>query len=187
MIIEMKVKIGKRQFLLRTTSNLNFLFEVRYMFRVMIQVGLSSMVHLFSTVVAWYEGSNILQDSREWKYTAILSQWLNGGVANQSDILLPDYYIYAAKFFPTFPILMLLSATHLVILIGYIMFKRNQKGFAGFLSFIGITFLGISGLVANSPTYGLQTFFNLFFFIGLLLIVSALASAFRNGAKEAYR
>ena len=140
MIIEMKVKIGKRQFLLRTTSNLNFLFEVRYMFRVMIQVGLSSMVLLFSTVVAWYEGSNILQDSREWKYTAILSQWLNGGVANQSDILLPDYYIYAAKFFPTFPILMLLSATHLVILIGYIMFKRNQKGFAGFLSFIGITF-----------------------------------------------
>ena len=72
------------------------------MFRVMIQVGLSSMVFLFSTVVALYEGSNILQDSHEWKYPAILSQWLNGGVANQSDILLPDYYIYAAKFFPTF-------------------------------------------------------------------------------------
>jgi hypothetical protein len=157
------------------------------MFRVMIQVGLSSMVFLFSTVVAWYEGSNILQDSREWKYTAILSQWLNGEVINPSDILLVDYFIYAAKFFPTFPILMFLSGTHLLVLIGYILFKRSQKAFAGFLSIIGILFLGISGLVANSPTYGFQTFFNLFFFLGILLTVAALASAFRNRAKEVYR
>ncbi len=157
------------------------------MFKIMIQLGLSSMLFLFSTIAAWYEGSNILQNANEWKSTAIFSHWLNGEVFQSSDILLLDYFVYAAKFFPTFPILMLLSGTHLLILIGFLLFKRSQKVFAGFLSLIGILFLGISGLVANSPKNDdLQTFFNLFFFLGVLLTVAALARVFRKRAKEAY-
>lgn len=152
----------------------------------MIQFGLSSMVFLFSTLVAWYEGSNILQNESEWKSTAVFSQWLNGDVLYGSDILLVDYFIYAAKFFPTYPILMLLSGTHLLILIGYLLFKRSQKVFAGFLSFLGILFLGISGVVANFPKDDLQTFFNLFFLLGILLTIASLAKAFRRRAEEAY-
>ena len=153
---------------------------------MMIQLGLSSMLFLFSALAAWYEGSNILQNSREWKYTAVFSQMINGEVLHSSDILLVDYFIYAAKFFPTFPILMLLSGTHLILLIGYVLFKRSQKVFAGFLSFMGILFLGISGLVANSSINGLQTFFNLFLFIGMLLIVAALIRVFSVRTKEVY-
>jgi Domain of unknown function (DUF4306) len=156
------------------------------MFKMMIQLGLGSMLFLFSTLVAWYEGSNILGDPWEWKYTAIFSQWMNGEVIHPSDILLLDYFVYAAKFFPTFPILMLLSGTYLVILIGYILFRRSQKVLAGFLSFMGILFLGISGLVANSSIHGLQTFFNLFFFIGILMTVAALLRIFRTKTKEVY-
>ena len=152
----------------------------------MIQLGLSSMLFLFSAIVGWYEGSNILQNSHVWKSTAIVSQWLNGQVIYSSDILLVDYFIYAAKYFPTFPILMLLSGTHLLILIGYLLLKRSQKGFAGFLSLIGILYLGISGIVANSPTNDLQIFFNLFFIMGILLMVAALAKALRaNRTKRA--
>jgi hypothetical protein len=156
------------------------------MFKTMIQLGLSSMFFLFSALASWYEGSNILQNSREWKYTAFFSQMINGDVLHSSDILLVDYFIYAAKFFPTFPIFMLLSGTHLILLIGYVLFKRSQKVFAGFLSFIGILFLGISGLVANSSIGGLQTFFNLFLFMGMLLIVVALIRAFSVRTKEVY-
>lgn len=156
------------------------------MFKIMIQLGLSSMLFLFSTIVAWYEGSNILGNSWEWKYTAIFSQLMKGEVVQPSDILLIDYFVYAAKFFPTFPILMLLSGTYLVILIGYILFKRSQKVFAGFLSCMGILFLGISGLVANSPIDGLQTFFNLFFLIGILMTVAALLRVFSAKTKEVY-
>ena len=39
------------------------------MFKIMIQLGLVLMLFLFSTIVAWYEGSNILGSSREWEYT----------------------------------------------------------------------------------------------------------------------
>lgn len=153
------------------------------MFKIMIQLGLGSMLFLFSTIVAWYEGSNILGSSWEWEYTAIFSQWINGEVVQPGDILLIDYFIYAAKFFPTFPIIMLLSGTYLVILIGYLLFKRSQKVFAGFLSFMGILFLGISGLLANASIHGLQTFFNLFFLIGILLTVAALLRMFSTKAK----
>jgi hypothetical protein len=153
------------------------------MFKIMFQFGLSFMLFLFSTIVAWYEGSNILGNSWEWKYTAIFSQWIKEEVVHSSDILLIDYFVYAAKFFPTFPILMFLSGTYLVILMGYILFKRSQKMFAGFLSFIGILFLGISGLLANSPIDGFQTFFNLFFVIGILLTVAALLRMFSTKSK----
>ncbi|WP_338472458.1 YjdJ family protein [Niallia sp. XMNu-256] len=155
------------------------------MFKIMIQLGLSFMVFLVSTIVAWYEGSNLLQDTHEWKSTAIFSQWLNGEVIHSGDILLVDFFIYAAKFFPTFPILMLLSGTHLLVLIGYLLFRRSQKGYAGYLSFFGILFLGISGIVANSPSHDLHTFFNIFFIIGIFLTVAALVRIFRsNRAKE---
>ncbi|WP_428911972.1 YjdJ family protein [Niallia sp. Krafla_26] len=154
------------------------------MFKIMIQLGLSSMVFLFSALVAWYEGSNILQNVQEWESTAIFTQQLNGAVTQSNDILLVDYFIYAAKFFPTFPILMLLSGTHLLIIIGYLLFKRSQKGYAGFLSLIGILYLGISGIVANFPTNDLQTFFNLFFLLGILLTVAALAKALRSNRKK---
>ena len=63
------------------------------------------MLLIFSTGVALYEGSAILEDPWEWKYTAIFSQMKNGQVENVNDILPIDYFVYAAKFVPTFPFL----------------------------------------------------------------------------------
>ena len=39
------------------------------MIRLIIQFGFSTLLLLFSTSVAWYEGSAILDKSLEWKYT----------------------------------------------------------------------------------------------------------------------
>lgn len=155
-------------------------------FNIIIQSSIALMVLIFSTLASWYEGSKILHASWEWKHTAIFSEMVNGPVKQASDILPIDYFVYAAKFLPTFPLFMLLSVTYLLILIGYILLKRNDKMFSYFLSCIGIFFFVLSGFVSNSPTIGLEIFFNSFLLIGILSIGIALLRIFNNKTKEIY-
>lgn len=136
------------------------------------------MFLVFSTLVAWYEGSSILNTPWEWRYTAIFSEIVNGPVMQADDILTIDYFVYAAKFTAIFPLLMLLSSTYIIILLGYVLFKRNIKKYSYFLSCIGVIFLVLSVLVSSSPTIGLKIFFNCFLLLGILLIVIALLRLF---------
>ena len=152
-------------------------------FRVVIQLVLTSILLLFSTGAAWYEGSALLEHSWEWKHTAIFSGIVNGQVENASDILTFDYFIYAAKFAPVFPLLMLLSVTYLIILMGYISLKRNYKVFTYYLMSIGFLLLMLSGFVSNSPTSGLKIISTSLLFIGILLIIT-LVRLVGNKAKE---
>jgi Domain of unknown function (DUF4306) len=157
------------------------MFEVtKLSYKIFIQFGLASILLLFSTGSAWYEGGTLLEKPWEWKHTAIFSQMANGQVENLIDILPIDHFVYAAKFAPTFPLLMLLSATYLILLIGYILFKRNSRIFSYFLSGIGVLFLVLSGFVSNSPTIGLKIFFVSFLLIGIVAVVIALHRFFNN-------
>jgi hypothetical protein len=139
--------------------------------RMMIQFGLASMLLLFSTGSAWYEGSQILEDPWEWKYTALFSQMENGKVENANDIVPIDHFVYAAKFTPAFPLLMLFSGTYLLLLIGYMVLKRNHKMFAYLLSFVGVLFLVLSNLISRSPTIGLIFIYNTLISSGILLLI----------------
>lgn len=153
-------------------------------FRVIIQLVLASILLLFSTGVAWYEGSALLEHSWEWKHTAIFSEKANGQVENASDILPVDYFIYAAKFAPLFPLLMLVSGTYLIILMGYNSLKRNHKVFIYYLTSIGVLFLVLSGFLSNSPTSGLKVIFTSLLFFGFLILVAPLVRLVNNKAKE---
>ena len=149
-------------------------------FKIIIKFSLASILLIFSTGAVWYEGSTILEKPWEWKHTAIFSQMAKGQVENLNDILPIDHFVYASKFAPTFPILMLLSGTYFFILTGFILLKRNDKIFTYFLSCIGVLFLSLSVFVSNSPTIGLKIFFFSFLAIGILLIVIALLKFFNN-------
>ncbi len=153
-------------------------------FRVIIQLVLASILLLFSTGAAWYEGSALLEHSWEWKHTAIFSLIVNGQVENASDILPFDYFIYAAKFAPLFPMLMLLSISYLIILMGSILFKRNHKVFTYYLTSIGVLVLALSGFVSNSPTNGLKIIFASLLFFGILFLVIPLVRLVNNKVKE---
>ena len=155
-------------------------------FKIIIQSFLALMAFIFAALASWYEGSAILDESWEWKHTAFLSEMVNGPVKQASDILPIDYFVYAAKFLPTFPLIMLLSGTYFLILIGYILLKRNDKMLSYFLSSIGVIFLVLSGFVSNSPTIGLKIFFISFLLIGMISIVFALIRIFNNKTKEIY-
>ncbi|MEK4520335.1 YjdJ family protein [Psychrobacillus sp. FSL W7-1457] len=138
--------------------------------KLFIQAGIALGVLVFSTIASWYEGSTLTQDIWEWKHTAVFSNWFNGSVNQTNDILTIDYFIYAAKFVPAYPLAMLLSGTYLIILIGYILFRRKTKLFSYFLTGIGIVFLVLCSLVSGSPTIGLTMFFYSTLLIGILAI-----------------
>ncbi|MBS4174465.1 YjdJ family protein [Bacillus sp. FJAT-49736] len=144
------------------------------MFRRIIQFGVPSIFLFFSTAVAWYEGSELIDIPWEWKYSTPFTQLLYGQVNNPCDISQLDYFIYAAKFHPTFPIMMVLSSLFLLTLIGYYSLKQQKKLFTYFLSILGGGLFLFSYFTFHSPTVGGHLLFLLFFIYGLLCITTAL-------------
>ena len=82
------------------------------------------MLFIVSTLVSWYQGSNLIDYPDEWKYTAKFTNYFKGSVSNYQDIYQIDFFIYAAKFYPLSVILMLVSFCYMMILIIYIIFKK---------------------------------------------------------------
>ena len=154
-------------------------------FKTMMQFGVSFMLLLFSTGAAWYEGSALIEDSFEWKNTAIFSQIVHGSVTNANDLLAIDYFVYAAKFLPMFPLLMLLSGTYLILLIGYFLLKRQPKPFAKFLFLLGLLFLVVSFLISDSPTSGLKIFRITLIPISMMLLAGGFHFIYQRG-REVY-
>ena len=149
------------------------------LFRLLIQFGIASILLLISTVAAWYEGSAILDNPWEWKYSTSFSQLLSGEVQSDSDISQLDYFIYAAKFQPTFPVIMVLSSLYLLILIGSYFLKRQYKWFAYYLFFLGGGLFSLSYFILNSPTLGGHIFFYIWIVSGALCMATAVITYFQ--------
>lgn len=151
------------------------------------QLGIAIIFLLLSTFASWYEGSAIVDNPWEWKYSTPFSQLLYGVVQNTYQISQLDYFVYAAKFQPTFPVIMLISGLYLLILIGYQLFKNHKKRFVYFLSLLSGTLFILSYLVVNSPTIGGQIFFYFGLTSGILCITGAVIIyliVFKRNGKE---
>ncbi|PFG06346.1 YjdJ family protein [Bacillus sp. es.034] len=135
------------------------------------QIGIGLLVLGFSTLVSWYEGSALLDHSWEWRYSAPFSEMVHGSVTGSSDIVALDFFVYAAKFTPLYPGMMIISTSYLFILIGFRLFK--QTGFRIFLALLGAIYITLGVIISSSPTAGGNTLFWLFLVVGLLMIVAA--------------
>ncbi|MCR8847419.1 YjdJ family protein [Rossellomorea sp. SC111] len=135
------------------------------------QVGIGMLVLGFSTLVSWYEGSALLDHSWEWRYSAPLSEMVHGSVTNSNDIVTLDFFVYAAKFSPLYPGMMIISASYLLILFGFRVFK--QAGFRICLALMGMIYLALSFIISSSPTTGGNALFWLLLSAGALMIVAA--------------
>ncbi|WP_341518960.1 YjdJ family protein [Bacillus paramobilis] len=92
----------------------------------MVQLGSSFMFFITSALMSWYQGSNLIDDPDEWKYSAKFTHYFKGTVSNYEDIYQIDFFIYAAKFYPTAFVVMLISLLYMLVLILYILFKRKD-------------------------------------------------------------
>ncbi|MDZ5713332.1 YjdJ family protein [Jeotgalibacillus haloalkalitolerans] len=112
----------------------------------------------------WYEGSAIIDDPWEWAYSTPFSQLLNGEVLHAGQISQLDHFVYAAKFQPLLPIVMMISVLYIVLLIAYRTFRTDLKRWMMLLSLTAGMFIVAGVAIANSPTAGGNAFF--YFFMG---------------------
>ncbi|MDT2046325.1 hypothetical protein CHN50_05070 [Priestia aryabhattai] len=122
--------------------------------KYMTQLFAACFIFLLSIAATWYEGSNLIDDSFEWgdsaKYTSVASSSIQSGY----DISQVDYFIYAAKFYPFFPIMMLTSGLYLLTLLLFVAFK-NRCSYMSFCLFIlAMLLFSLGYKLSASPTVG---------------------------------
>ncbi|MBT2665652.1 DUF4306 domain-containing protein [Bacillus sp. ISL-4] len=142
-------------------------------FNNFLQLITAAFFFMVFTFCTWYEGSEILDNPWERKYSTHFTQVNDDQAMDAYDISNFDYFVYAAKFKPLFPFLMVITASYLIILTGYIQFKRSIKKMALFLLGLGVLFLLSTGFVSNSPTVGGNIFQAFFLIGGMMAIIGA--------------
>ncbi|WHY97037.1 DUF4306 domain-containing protein [Peribacillus simplex] len=148
-------------------------------FNHLLQMIIAALFLMVFTFCTWYEGSEILDRPWEWKYSTHFTQVNDDQAMEASDISNLDHFVYAAKFKPLFPFLMVTIASYLTILTGYILFKRSIKKMVLFLLGLGVLFLISTGFVSNSPTVGGEIFTAFFLIGGMIAIIGAALYYFR--------
>ena len=105
---------------------------------MIIQLTLSLLVLCLSTLAAFYEGSNLLEDSFEWGWSTPFTLLTTDRISSANQIFILDYLIYAAKFYPLFPSIMLLSIIYFLFLTGYtsIIKKERRTFYFSILAFV---------------------------------------------------
>jgi hypothetical protein len=141
------------------------------MFRFIFQFGAATGVFLFSSLVAWYEGSALLDHPSEWPSSTPFTHLMYGTVHQSSQISQWDFFVYAAKFEPTFPMIMTVSGLYLLIFLGYYIFKKLRKWYAYYLFLISFTLFFLSYFCYVSSTEGAQKMFDLFSGCGLFCML----------------
>lgn len=135
-----------------------------YVLKYTVQYISAIILFIFSTFVAWYEGSAIRDNPWEWQYSAVFSKLFNGEVTSRADLSQLDHFIYAAKFNPIFPVIMILSLSYLIILTTYLFFQRDTKKLVLIQLFLSAVYFSLGLNVSSSPTIG-GTYFTIVFFI----------------------
>lgn len=141
------------------------------LFKYVLQIIAGILTLVVSASIAWYEGSAIIENTLEWKHSTPFTNLFNGGTINGHDISQLDYFVYAAKFQPFFPSIMIVSVLYILSVTGHSLAKRNPKWGMGFCGLIGFILLLFSSLLYNSTTMGGNVFFWISLISGLLFIV----------------
>ena len=141
------------------------------MFKVVVQLVIGFVTLLMSTAISWYEGSEIIDDSLEWKYSTPFSQLFNIEINNGQDISQLDYFVYAAKFQPFFPTIMTVSVLYIFAVLIFFIYQLNRQLAIILSGIISCVVIVSSGIFLNSTTSG----GNIFFWItavGALIFIS---------------
>jgi len=129
------------------------------LFKVVVQLVIGFVTLLMSTAISWYEGSEIIDDSLEWKYSTPFSQLFNIEINNGQDISQLDYFVYAAKFQPFFPTIMTVSVLYIFAVLIFFIYQLNRQLAIILSGIISCVVIVSSGIFLNSTTSGGNIFF----------------------------
>ena len=143
------------------------------MFKYVLQIIAGTLTLVVSTFIAWYEGSAIIENTLGWKHSTPFTSLFNREITNGHDINQLDYFVYAAKFQPFFPTIMMVSVLYILSVTGFFLIKIKSKWGIGFWGLIGFILVLFSSLFFNSTTLGGSIFFWISSISGLLFIAIA--------------
>lgn len=138
--------------------------------RYALQIIVGIAIFVVSTVFAWYEGSAIVENTFEWEYSTPFTNLFMQEITNGRDISQLDYFVYAAKFQPLFPAIMIVSVLYILWVVGLYLIKIQSKGRLAFWGVLGFLLMLCSGLILNSYTLGSSIFFWISSISGLIFI-----------------
>ena len=141
------------------------------MFKYVLQIIVGITILALSTFIAWYEGSAIKDIPWEWKYSTPFSRLFNIEIANGHDISQLDYFVYATKYQPLFPTIMLISTYYILTVFGCYLLKYQPKWAIIFWGLMSCIILSFSIFMLNSLTIGGRSFFWSTLIIGVISIV----------------
>ncbi|MER1985843.1 MAG: YjdJ family protein [Solibacillus sp.] len=150
------------------------------MFNYMLQIIIGLFLFAAATLIAWYEGSAIIDDSLEWNDSTPFTQLLNREIISGHEISQLDYFVYAVKFQPLFPLLMLASALYILSVTGYYLVKRGSTWGIPFCGAVGFILIGGSALIFSRATIINSLFFWFLLGSGILFIAAALLRSFQK-------
>ena len=137
------------------------------MFKYVLQIIIGIFSFALSAFIAWYEGSAIIDHPWDWKYSTPFSTLFQIELVNGYEISQLDYFVYAAKYQPLFPMLMLLSLFYILTVFGFYLIKHQPKWGLLFWSLFSCTLLVLSGFLFNASTFGGYIFFWMTFIMAL--------------------
>lgn len=152
------------------------------MFKYVLQLIIGVSILALSTVCAWYEGSTITDIPWEWRYSTPFSDFFKIEIVNGQEISQLDYFVYAAKYQPFFPAIMLISIIYIFNVAGHFLLAYKAKRGLIYFALISCMFLVGSLFVFNASTVGGRVFFWITL-IGAVLSVAATVYSFFKYSK----
>ncbi|TYS18635.1 DUF4306 domain-containing protein [Rossellomorea vietnamensis] len=116
-----------------------------------------------------YEGSALIDNTEQWKYTAVISQMMNEGeVLEKSEISQLDFFLYAIKFRPFFPASMIVFILLMIFVAVFPFIHRRTS-----LPIMGVyLLLFIVSLIVQPAEQGIASFLDALRYSSLLLCLS---------------
>ncbi|WP_152657676.1 DUF4306 domain-containing protein [Oceanobacillus sp. CFH 90083] len=121
-----------------------------------LQIGLCLCVFVICAAFAWYEGSGIILHSDAWNTSMTMFNSLNGIITKASDLVVWDFFVYAAKYSPAYLIIMIVAGLYLLTLTGYLLFNKRNRfhlylwGLSAILLIFSTLFIGVEAIDGRS-------------------------------------
>lgn len=129
------------------------------MYKYVVQLIVSIPIFMITLFFSWYEGSAIIEKSTQWIYSTPFTSFFNIEIITGKDILWIDYFVYAIKFQPVFPLVSFIFAVYILLIFILIILQFNKRIADILLGTICILILFISGILFGASTKGGQLFF----------------------------
>lgn len=141
------------------------------MYKYIVQLIVAIPIFMITLFFSWYEGSAIIEKSTQWIYSTPFTNFLNIEILSGKDIIWLDYFVYAIKFQPVFPLISFICTVYIFVNVILIILKFNKRIANILLGTSCIVVLFLCGILFGASTKGGQLFFLISIICEVMLLI----------------